>query len=197
MISQVRGTLTHRGLDRVEILTSSGLAYEILIPLNVLEKLPRDGENIALHTALVVREDAWQLYGFVAAPDRELFRLLLTASGVGPSMALGLLSSLSPHRLVASIRGRDVATLQRVPRVGKKTAERLCLELSDKLSAWGGDVGAPFGTQGVSADAVRALVALGYSDADAERAVRTALDSSKDSGPADLIKRALGTLQGR
>jgi Holliday junction DNA helicase RuvA len=197
MISQVRGTLTHRGLDRIEILTTSGVAYEILIPLNVLEKLPRDGESVALHTALIVREDAWQLYGFSATPDRELFRLLLTASGVGPSLALGLLSSLSPHRLVSAIRGRDVAALQRVPRVGKKTAERLCLELSDKLGAWGGDAGAPSGPQGVSSDAVRALVALGYSDADAERAVRTALESAKDSGPADLIKRALGMLQGR
>jgi Holliday junction DNA helicase RuvA len=87
--------------------------------------------------------------------------------------------------------------LQRVPRVGKKTAERLCLELSDKLGAWGGEIEVPSGARGVSADAVRALVALGYSDADAERAVRTALESSKDSGPADLIKRALGTLQGR
>jgi Holliday junction DNA helicase RuvA len=200
VISQVRGTLTHRGLDRVEVLTAAGVAYEILIPLNVLEKLPRDGGNILLHTALIVREDAWQLYGFSATPDRELFRLLLTASGVGPSLALSLLSSLSPHRLVSAIRGRDVAMLQRVPRVGKKTAERLCLELSDKLGAWGGEIEVPSGARGVSADAVRALVALGYSDADAERAVRavrTALESSKDSGPADLIKRALGTLQGR
>jgi Holliday junction DNA helicase RuvA len=197
MISQVRGTLTHRGLDRVEVLTSAGVAYEILIPLNVLEKLPRDGESVALHTSLVVREDAWQLYGFAAPADRELFRILLTASGVGPSMALGLLSALSPHRLVASIRGRDVATLQRVPRVGKKTAERLCLELSDKLKNWGGD-DTPAASGGAgSMDAVRALVALGYSDADAERAVRTALESAKDASPADLIRRALATLQGR
>ncbi|HYV98922.1 MAG TPA: Holliday junction branch migration protein RuvA, partial [Gemmatimonadaceae bacterium] len=120
MISQVRGTLTHRGLDRVEVLTSAGVAYEIQIPLSVLEKLPRDNEQVALHTALVVREDAWMLFGFTAPSDRELFKLLMTASGVGPSLALSLLSSLSPHRLVTSIRGRDVATLQRVPRVGKK-----------------------------------------------------------------------------
>jgi Holliday junction DNA helicase RuvA len=197
MISQVRGTLTHRGLDRIEVLTAAGVAYEILIPISVLERIPRDGEAVALHTALVVREDAWQLYGFTAPSDRELFRLLLTASGVGPSMALGLLSALSPHRLVASIRGRDIATLQRVPRVGKKTAERLCLELGDKLEAWGGDESTPAGGRGVSMDAVRALVALGYSDAEAERAVRTALEASKDGGPADLIKRSLATLQGR
>jgi Holliday junction DNA helicase RuvA len=197
MISQVRGTLTHRGMDRVEILTSAGVAYEILIPISVLEKLPRDGENVALHTSLVVREDSSTLYGFVAPSDRELFRLLLTASGVGPSLALGLLSALSPHRLVSSIRGKDIATLQRVPRVGRKTAERLCLELGDKLKAWGGDEAASSDGRGVSMDAVRALVALGYSDGDAERAVKTALEASKDGGPADLIKRALAALQGR
>lgn len=197
MISQVRGALTHRGMDRVEVLTSAGVAYEIHIPISVLEKLPREGENVALHTSLVVREDSTTLFGFVSPSDRELFRLLLTASGVGPSLALGLLSALSPHRLVASIRGKDIATLQRVPRVGRKTAERLCLELGDKLKAWGGDEAAASDGRGVSMDAVRALVALGYSDADAERAVRTALEVSKDGGPADLIKRALAALQGR
>jgi Holliday junction DNA helicase RuvA len=197
MISQVRGTLTHRGLDRVEVLTQSGLAYEILIPLNVLEKLPREGEAVGLHTALVVREDSTQLYGFAGAPDRELFRLLLTASGVGPSLALSLLSALSPSRLIAAIRGRDVATLQRVPRVGKKTAERLCLELGDKLKEWRADGSGAPPASGGSSDAVRALVALGYSEPDAERAVRAALEGGADLAPADLIRRALAALQGR
>jgi holliday junction DNA helicase RuvA len=197
MISQVRGTLAHRGLDRVEVLTAAGVAYEVMIPLNVLEKLPRDGEGVALHTALVVRDDSWQLYGFNAATDRDLFRLLLTASGVGPSMAMALLSSLSPHRLVTSIRNRDVAALQRVPRVGKKTAERLCIELGDKLKSWAGDDGGAPEAGPVSADAVRALVSLGYSDADAERAVRGAIEKAGHAAPPELIKRALATLQGR
>lgn len=196
MISQVRGTLTQRGLDRVEVLTPHGVAYEIQIPLNVLERLPREGEAVALHTALVVREDAWLLFGFSAPSDRELFRLLLTASGVGPSLALSLLSSLSPHRLVAAIRGRDIPTLQRVPRVGRKTAERLCVELADKLKAWGtadaGADGAP-----VASDAARALVALGYSDADSARAVRAVLDQQPDAPPAEVIKRALAVLHAR
>lgn len=197
MISQVRGTLTHRGLDRVEILTASGVAYEVHIPLNVLEKLPRDGAQVALHTSLVVRDDGWHLFGFNSATDRELFRLLLTASGVGPSLALNLLSALSPHRLVSSIRGRDVATLQRVPRVGKKTAERICIELGDKLKSWAGDdAGAPIAGP-VSVDAVRALVSLGYSENDAERAVRGVLDAAGGAGSAELVKRALAALQGR
>lgn len=199
MISQVRGTLTHRGLDRIEILTASGVAYEVLIPLNVLEKLPRVGESAGLHTALISREDSTTLYGFTTPADRELFRLLLTASGVGPSLALNLLSALSPERLVSSVRGRDLATLQRVPRVGKKTAERLCIELGDKLAAWGGTGGAPAMDSGggVSADAVRALVSLGYADVDAERAVRSVVSAAGDGSPAELVKRALASLQGR
>lgn len=198
MISQLRGTLVERGVDRVEILTAGGVAYLVHIPLSALEQLPRVGEPVTLHTALVVRDDAWELYGFSTPDDRALFTLLRSASGVGPALALGLLSSLSPARLVSSIKGRDIATLQRVPRVGKKTAERLCVELGDKLGQWAAAAGsssAPSG--GVSADAVRALVALGYGDSDAERAVAVALDAAPGAGPAELIKRALAALQGR
>lgn len=198
MISQVRGTLAVRGLDRVEILTTGGIAYEVHIPLNVLEKLPRVGDPVALHTSLVTREDASTLYGFTSTADRDLFRLLLTASGVGPGLALNLLSALSPSRLVASVRSRDIATLQRVPRVGRKTAERLCLELGDKLAAWGGSEGGAASAPGpVSADAIRALVSLGYSEQDSERAVQAVVAANGDAGPAELVKKALATLQGR
>ncbi len=198
MISQLRGTLVERGVDRVEILTAGGVAYLVHIPLSVLEQLPRVGEPTTLHTALVVRDDAWELYGFIAPSDRALFTLLRSASGVGPAMALSLLSSLSPGRLVAAIKGRDIPTLQRVPRVGKKTAERLCVELGDKLGPWEAASGASIpAAGGVSADAVRALVALGYGDSDAERAVAAAMDTAAGAGPAELIKRALATLQGR
>src|SRR5262245_57851182 len=197
MISQVHGTLTSRGLDRVEVLTAGGVAYDVHIPLNVLEKLPRAGESVALHTAMVTRDDGSALYGFLATSDRELFKLLLTASGVGPSLALGLLSSLSPPRLIGAIRGRDIATLQRVPRVGKKTAERLCVELGDKLKSWGGEDSGSSDGAPVSSDAVRALVSLGYADADAERAVRAVIGKDGDAAPAELIKRALASLQGR
>ena len=181
----------------MEVLTAAGVAYEIHIPLNVLEKLPRDGAQVTLHTSLVVRDDGWHLFGFSTPTDRELFRLLLTASGVGPSLALNLLSALSPHRLVSSIRGRDVATLQRVPRVGKKTAERICIELGDKLKSWAGD-GAEAPSAGpVSGDAARALVSLGYSESEADRAVRSVLDAAGNAGSAEIVKRALAALQGR
>ena len=197
MISQIHGTITSRGIDRVEVLTASGIAYDIHIPLNVLERLPRTGESVALHTAMVTREDGSALYGFVAASDRELFKLLLTASGVGPSLALSLLSSLSPARLVGAIRARDIATLQRVPRVGKKTAERLCVELGDKLKAWAGEDGVREDGPPVSSDAVRALVSLGYSDTDADRAVRGVVEKNGDAAPAEIVKKALAALQGR
>jgi holliday junction DNA helicase RuvA len=197
VISQVRGTLVERGMDRVELLTAGGVAYLVHIPLTTVELLPRVGEPVTLHTALVVRDDAWELYGFSSPDDRALFQLLRSASGVGPALALSLLSALSPSRLVAAIRGRDIPTLQRVPRVGKKTAERLCVELGDKLGAWSTIAGGADPGGAVSVDAVRALVALGYGDADAERAVASAMDAERGAGPAELIKRALATLQGR
>ena len=197
MISQVRGTIASRGLDRVEVLTASGVAYDVHIPLSVLEKLPRAGDAIVLHTAMVTREDGSALYGFTTPSDRELFKILLTASGVGPSLALGLLSAMSPPRLIGAIRARDIASLQRVPRVGKKTAERLCVELGDKLKAWDGEAPAADTPGAVSNDAVRALVSLGYADADADRAVRGVIEKNGDAAPAEIVKKALAALQGR
>ncbi|HKS06654.1 MAG TPA: Holliday junction branch migration protein RuvA [Gemmatimonadaceae bacterium] len=197
MISQVRGTIASRGLDRVEVLTASGVAYDVHIPLSVLEKLPRAGDAVVLHTAMVTREDGSALYGFIAASDRELFKILLTASGVGPSLALGLLSAMSPPRLIGAIRARDIASLQRVPRVGKKTAERLCVELGDKLKSWDGEAPAADTPGVVSNDAVRALVSLGYSDSDADRAVRSVVEKNGNAAPAEIVKKALAALQGR
>jgi Holliday junction DNA helicase RuvA len=183
-------------MDRVELLTSGGVAYTLHIPLSALEQLPRVGEPVTLHTALVIRDDAWELYGFTAPADRALFQLLRTASGVGPALALSLLSSLTPLRLVQAITARDVPTLQRVPRVGKKTAERLCVELVDKLKGWA-PAGEPVAGGAVAGDAVRALVALGYGESDAARAVAAAAESASGAGAAEVIKRALATLQGR
>jgi holliday junction DNA helicase RuvA len=197
VISQLRGTLLERGVDRVELLTSGGVAYSVHIPLSALEQLPRVGEPVTLHTALVIRDDAWELYGFTAPAERTLFQLLRTASGVGPALALSLLSSLTPLRLVQAITARDVPTLQRVPRVGKKTAERLCVELGDKLKGWAPAGEAVGGAGAVAGDAVRALVALGYGESDAARAVAAAADAEGGAGAADVIKRALATLQGR
>ena len=194
MIARVAGTLLAKDLDRVEIMTSGGVGYEILIPLSVFETLPRLGEAVVLHTHLVVKEDGWQLFGFITNFERQVFTRVLGAKGVGPSLALGLLSTLSAARVVQALRDHDIPTLQSVPRVGRKKAEQMILDLADKL----GDLEVPGATPGPrpegagAEDAIRALVSLGYSTPDAERAVRTALeDDGKGLPAADLIRRAL------
>lgn len=197
MIARLDGTLAAHGLDRIEIRTGGGVTYEVMVPLSVLESLPRVGGEIALHTAMVVREDAWTLFGFPTAEERKLFQRLMGTTGVGPALAMNLLSTLTGERLVRAVREGDLATLTRVPRVGKKLAERLVLELRDKLD--GGADTLPAGKApvagGASADAVRALVALGYQASDAERAVRVALDGApKNETTADLIRRSLAAL---
>jgi holliday junction DNA helicase RuvA len=199
MIARIQGTLVAHAIDRIEVLTAGGIAYEILVPLAVLERLPRPGGEIALHTALVVRDDAWLLFGFATADERRLFQRLMGTTGVGPSLAMNLLSTLTAERLVRAVREGDLATLTQVPRVGKKLAERLVLELRDKLE--GGDLpagpvaGAGSGSSGPGADAVRALVALGYGASDAERAVRRALEGAPTGeSTADLIRRSLAAL---
>ncbi|HVX42219.1 MAG TPA: Holliday junction branch migration protein RuvA [Gemmatimonadaceae bacterium] len=199
MIAQISGVLVSKELDRVEIMTPGGVGYELAIPLGVYESLPRTNEAVTLHTHLVVKEDGWQLFGFATTFERRVFQRVLNAKGVGPALALGLLSTLTAERLVRALRDKDVATLQSVPRVGRKKAEQLILDLADKLddlqvSAAPG-VPRPEGA-GVE-DAIRALVSLGYSTADAERAVRQAVDDGgTGSGAAELIRAALGKIRG-
>ena len=199
MISRLQGTLVAQGLDRIEVMTAGGVGYEVLVPLSVVETLPRAGGEVALHIAQVIREDAWSLYGFATAEERRLFQRLMGTTGVGPALAMNLLSTLTGARLIRAVREGDLATLTQVPRVGKKLAERLVLELRDKLeggdAASGGSAerGGPVG--GPGSDAVRALLALGYQQGDAERAVRRALEEApKDESTAELIRRSLAAL---
>ena len=199
MISHITGTLTSKDIDRVDVMTAGGIGYELLIPLGVFETLPRQGEPISLHTHLVVKEDGWQLFGFSSVFERRLFQKLLTANGVGPSLAIGLMSALSAQRLVRAIQEKDIPTLQGVPRVGRKKAERLILDLADKLDGIGGEEsGAPRLSVGASEDAMRALVSLGYTNSEAEKGVRAALDSGGGGlSAAELIRAALAKLGGR
>lgn len=198
MISQITGTLLRKDIDRVEVMTPGGVGYELVIPLGVYESLPRAGETCTLHTYLVVKEDGWQLFGFANAFERRVFARVLDAKGVGPALAIGMMSALSADRLVRAIREKDIATLQGVPRVGRKKAEQLILDLSEKMDDLAAGAGAEIpgrleGPGGSAAeDAVRALVSLGYSSADAERAVKAALDAGGASRSApDLIRDAL------
>lgn len=191
MISRIRGTLVRRSLEGVEVMTSAGVAYEIAVPLGVFEQLPREGAAVELRTWHVVREDAQELYGFSSDHERSLFARLLSAPGVGPRLALAMLSTLAADRLVTAIRDRDIALLRRVPGLGTKKAEKIVVELADKLDDLA--AAAPARPGGRAAEeAVGALVALGYSATAAAAAVRRALDGDGGLEGAALIKAALG-----
>ena len=198
MISQVFGRLATKELDHVEIITEGGVGYELSIPLSAYEGLPKVGDTATLHTHLVVREDGWQLFGFTTPYERRVFRRVLDAKGVGPSLALGMLSALSAERLVRAIREKDVVTLQSVPRVGRKKAEQLVLDLADKLDDLGGEpIRGPRPDGAGAEDAIRALVSLGYTLADADKAVRAALDTNgRAQSATELIRNALAKVRG-
>ncbi len=193
MISQVSGRLATRDVERVEVTTGGGVTYEIAIPLGTFESLPPRGEPVTLFTHVVIRDDEWSLYGFSSARERTVFRRLLGATGVGPALALGMLSRFSADRLVRAIREKDVETLQSVPRVGRKKAQQLVLDLADKLDDLSGDDAPGAAATAPGADhAVRALVSLGVAPVDAEKAVREAMSDGAPQDLAALIRAALG-----
>lgn len=195
MISRIHGTLLLRELDRVEVLTAGGVGYELSIPRTVYERLPAVGQVVALRAYQVVREDAVLLFGFLEEAERQVFARLLSASGVGPRLALSLLSALPAARLVRAIRERDIAALTAVSGVGRKTAERLALDLASKLD----DVVLPTSGPGAQSpsteEALRALTVLGFSVPDADRAVRAVLQEEGPMGAQELIRAALGRLK--
>lgn len=194
MISQVTGRLATRDVERIEVTTAGGVTYELAIPLGTFESLPPRGDPVTLYTHLVVRDDEWALYGFASAHERAVFRRLLAATGVGPALALGMLSRFNADRLVRAIREKDVETLQSVPRVGRKKAQQLVLDLADKLGDLSGEDQPGAGPPAAGADhAVRALVSLGVSPGDAETAVREAVaEAGGGKDLATLIRAALG-----
>lgn len=192
MIALVAGTLVSKESDRVVVRTASGLGYEVFVPTRALEALPRPGQPVELHTCHVVREDGQTLFGFTSAEERRVFQRLMTASGVGPRLALAMLSTLPSERIVRSIRDRDIAALVSVPGVGKKTAEKLVVELGDKTDDLAAESGAPITK--VSDTAARALMGLGYTAAETDEAVRRVLAEDANLGAPDIIKRALTRL---
>lgn len=198
MISRLRGQLLTRHADgRVEVETAGGVVYEVAVPLTVLQRMPAPAAAVELRTVQVVREDALDLYGFLDETERELFRRLMTVSGVGPKLALQLLSSYAGPRLARALAEKDVNALKQVSGVGKKTAERLVLELADKVMdlAHGGVEAREGGGGGaMTQEAVAALVALGYTFADADAAVRRVVEQGGAETAEALIREAL---QGR
>lgn len=197
MITSIQGTLVS-ATPLHAVVELNGLGYEVNIPVTTAEKLPANGSTVRLHTHVVYREDAQTLYGFASAEERDFFRLMIEhVTGVGPKMALTIMSKLSLPLLQGAIRQGDVGTLAKCPGIGKKTAERLVVELKAKVGATetvvAAEPGAP-ATSGVSAhrDAVAALIALGYKAADADAAIRAAaLALGAKATTEGLIKKAL------
>ena len=193
MISAIRGQIAAKLGDRVTLATESGVTYDIAVPLGVLERLPREGTVVELRTVLVVREDNMSLYGFDRESERELFQRLLAATGVGPRLALALLSALGGDRVVRAVKDRDLGALCTVPGVGKKTAERMVIELKDRLKELATEE--PEGAASPPVEqAVQALMNLGYTAAESDRAVHTLISRDGTGETVDLIRRALQML---
>jgi holliday junction DNA helicase RuvA len=192
MIGRITGTLLEKNPPEILVETGGGVGYEIGVPMSTFYNLPKTGEKISLFTHLVVREDAQLLYGFATAEERATFRQLLKVSGVGPKVALSVLSGMSVADLAQAVLMQESGRLTKVPGIGKKTAERLLLELKGKLkvdlhiSAGSGGETAP-----ASQDILNALLGLGYSDKEALLAIR---QLPKDANVSDGIRAALKLL---
>jgi len=187
MIGRITGTLL--GIEHQTALVDvGGVGYEIECPISTLCELPAVGQQVTLLTHFVVREDAQLLYGFLTQEDRESFRILIKISGVGPKLAIGVLSGLSGDELAAAVERDDVATLTRLPGVGKKTAERLLIELRGRMTS----MGSTPSTNAVSPveEAVLGLIALGYKETEARKAINT-LPKDPDATPESLIRSSL------
>ncbi|MBI2311896.1 MAG: Holliday junction branch migration protein RuvA [Betaproteobacteria bacterium] len=190
MIGRITGTLLEKHPPMV-LVDVQGVAYEVDVPMSTFYNLPKTGERVTLHTHLVVREDAHLLFGFATDGERQAFRQLLKISGVGARTALAVLSGLSVADLQQAVASQDTGRLTKVPGIGKKTAERLLLELRDKLSAAAAAAsgGAPAASAG--GDVLNALLALGYNEREASWAIKQ-LDASLPV--ADGIRQALKLL---
>ena len=190
MIGRIAGTLLEKNPPSI-LVDANGIGYEIDVPMSTLYNLPALGERVTLLTHLAVREDAHQLYGFATSAERQAFRDLIRISGVGARTALAVLSGLSVAELAQAVSLQESARLTRIPGIGKKTAERLLLELKGKLGAVLDAPAAGSAAGGDSADILRALMALGYNEREAALAVRQV---PAGTGVSDGIRLALKSL---
>lgn len=197
MIAYVRGRLAAKSADRVVVETAGGVGYEVVVPLGVMERLPAPGAEVTLATELVVREDGWSLYGFLDDAERRFFQRLTSVSGVGPKLAVAVMSALGVERGARAVREKNIALLSSVSGIGRKTAERLALELGDKVDEFvEGTAAAPPLATGAEA-ALKALERLGYGTAEADRALRQALAGNGGGSAGEtetLVRRALQIL---
>jgi Holliday junction DNA helicase RuvA len=194
VIARIAGRLLEKHPSRV-IVDVNGVGYDVQIPLSTFYNLGEPGGDVALRVHTHVREDALALFGFATPLELQLFERLIGINGVGPKLALAVLSGIEPPELVGAIRAQDVGRLTKIPGIGKKTAERISLELRDKLPASIAlaDAASPAAGDGLRDDVISALLNLGYQRAAAEKAVGTVMNDGADAfEPA--LKKALKTL---
>jgi Holliday junction DNA helicase RuvA len=195
MIARIRGTLAEIGPDYV-IVDVGGVGYELAVPSTTVGRLPSRGEEVTLGTYLHVREDALQLFGFAEPADKELFELLISVSGVGPKVALAVLSAFPADDLRKAIATEDVALISSVPGIGKKTAQRLVLELKEKIAGAAEIAGAVIVgvSQTTYVEARDALTALGYSPVEAKKALEGYDGDGREPTAEELVKHGLKSL---
>lgn len=198
MISSVRGPVLHSGAGFV-IVGVGGLGLRVEVPSGVRAPSIALGDEVLLHTVLIVREDSLTLYGFSSSSEIEVFEQLMTVSGVGPRSALGVLSALTPAQIAEAVRIEDDKAFRQAPGIGPKTAKLLLVQLSGKLDGFVSDSGkqeVPTGS-GATSTVVDGLVGLGWNESQATRAVSNALDAGAEEEPAVLLRAALALLQAK
>ncbi|MCC8017210.1 MAG: Holliday junction branch migration protein RuvA [Lachnospiraceae bacterium] len=200
MYAYIRGTLEEVREDYI-VVENNGIGYQISVPMRILEELPERGAEVKIYTYLYVREDIFSLFGFSTQDELAMFRLLLNVSGIGPKGALGILSALSVNEIRFAVVSEDIKTITKAPGIGKKGAQRLIIELKDKISLEDAYESAledglqevPETMQIVKKEAMEALVALGYSSADAARAL-SGIEISDDSDVETVLRMALRSM---
>lgn len=200
MIGRIRGVLVDKKPPEIQI-DVAGICYEVQVPMSTLYQLPELGKELTLHTHFVVREDAQLLYGFFEEQDKSMFRSLIKVNGVGPKMALGILSSMEANEFVRAVRSNDINAMVKMPGIGKKTAERLLIEMRDRLKDWGGDaeedgVAAPVtASSSMTNDAETALISLGYKPQQAAHVIAQVLKSNPEITTSEgLIRHSLKSM---
>ena len=199
MIAHLRGRVLRKAPQEV-VVDVAGVGYRVAIPVSTFYRVGEEGDELSLRIHTHVREDTLALYGFLTAAEQEVFERLIAVAGVGPKLAVGILSGIDVADFVSALRGNDLVRLTRIPGVGKKTAERLVLELKDKLSALVAAepaTAAPPSPASPKDDLLSALANLGYSRPEVERAVDRALAADGAGRFEDLLRRALQLVAGR
>ena len=188
MINRLRGNLIAKQAPIV-LIEVSGITYEVFIPINNFYRLPKIGEELTIHTHFIVKENEQTLYGFLDEKQRMLFRILIKVNGVGPKTALTILSGIETEILVSNIINNEVNNLTKMPGIGAKTAQRLVIELRDKVEEFHSELEQQLDSSTVVRDAVSALIALGYKQQEAQRAITKHKDKTISS--EELIRLAL------